>query len=149
MLTFTRHLEFLMKLVKAISVLFVLLFIYACANNQGEIHSSYDPISINDASTERSATIEVAGDLFIWMVDNNREIDFINAFFGFGLDSIRVKGGLHSLYGHLDGQDVLIPTTYYHSGHEYLIDYAIKDNKTHYWVKDLKTNKVVYGREIL
>ena len=138
-----------MKLVKVIPILFVLLFIYGCASNQGEIHSSYDPVSINDASTERSATIKVAGDLFIWMVDNNREVDFIDALFGFGLDSIRVKGGVHSLYGNLDGQDVLIPETYYYSGHEYLVDYAIKDNKTHYWVKDLKTNKVVYGREIL
>jgi hypothetical protein len=140
-----------MKLVKITSTLLTVLFISACSTSitTGELKDSYSPVAINNADVNNSATIKVADGIIIWKVDGERQVNFLKVMFGNGFDSIIVTEGKHSFSGSFKGKDINVGQVYYKSGNEYLLDYVVKGDRIHYWIKDLTTNEVVYGKEFL
>jgi hypothetical protein len=139
-----------MKLVKVTSALLAILLISGCTSiTKGEQRGSYTPVAINNADVNNSATIKVADGIIIWKVDGERQVNFLKVMFGSGFDSILVTPGKHSFSGSLKGKDINVFNTNYKSGHEYLLNYVIKSDTIHYWVKDLTSNEVVYGKEFL
>lgn len=120
-----------------------------CSSKQlGEPKANYEPKYINKLSEDNLAYIKVAKELGIWRVDRNREANFINVMLSGGLDSIKVKEGKHTLSLSFKGKDIHIGQVYYKKGHEYFVDYVFEGKRIYYWVKDINTNDVVYGKEI-
>ena len=140
------------KIITGIMILSIILGLSGCGASyyEGQLKSSYNPISMNGASKDKGAIIKVADGLIIWKVDEERKVSFVKVMFGKGLDSIVVNEGKHTL-SCSRGMDINIGSINYKSGHEYFIDYLeIVDGRRksiHYWVKDLTDNKIIFGKE--
>lgn len=115
--------------------------------DNGEVKSEYSPVYIDKAPDSELAYIKSADNLIIVTVNGERKVNFAKVALGQGIDSIKIKEGYHIIMLHL-GMDIHIGKTFYKKGHEYFIDYAKKNRKVYYWVKDITENKVVYGKEM-
>jgi len=114
----------------------------------GEPKPRYKPTYIDQVAETELAYIKVANGLGIWSVDNKRIVSAARLMFGNGVDSVKVKEGTHSFRARYKKTDFTVGTAKYEKGHEYFLDYVAYSSKIFYWVKDMTTNKVVYGKEI-
>ncbi len=120
---------------------------------EADVRSEYYPFAVENVKEDKAATIKTVNGVSIFKVDDNRIANLFEAMAG-KHDSILVAEGSHTLVGskRSTGRDMYIGKAFYQANHEYLIDY-IEEREgrtitTHYWVKDITENKIVFGKEI-
>jgi len=143
------------RLIYILSIIFIGLNFNGCVYKMAydSMNSEYDKVYYIDKLKESElALIKTTEPLIIVTVDNKRKVNFAKVTIGIGIKAMKIKEGIHTIMGY-KGVDINIGKVFYKKGHEYLIDYKIGDTsygrtKIHYWVKDITTNEIVYGKEI-
>lgn len=120
---------------------------FSGGKDDGELKASYKPLAIDDGPVSELAVIKAADNLIIVTVDGKRYSNFVKVMVGKGVAAVIVKEGRHTILGFL-GVDLNIGSVFYKKGHEYFIDYARRSPKVHYWVEDLTTGEIVYGKKV-
>lgn len=132
------------------ALLLMTIMVIGCASNSiSQMRESYTYTSIEGADKENGAIIKCGQGTYIWAVDGNRKVSALQLLLSGneGLDSIIIKDGYHSISAAVRSGGFEIGTVKYESGHEYFIGTYANGNKLHYWVEDLTTQKVVYGKK--
>ncbi len=140
-----------------IGLLISLLAIAGCSKSYSYFEASarteYFPFAVKNVEKGKAAFIKAADGVSIFKVDGERVANMFEAMAG-KHDSVLVAEGSHTLVCSLrsNGRDMYIGKAFYKANHEYLVDFASENDgrttTTHYWVKDLTDNKVIFGKEM-
>jgi hypothetical protein len=120
----------------------------------GNIIKKYEIEDVALAEIDKAAIVKVTSGLFIWKIDQNQIVNKFDLNFRWGKRpaAVRVAKGRHTLFikGRKSKIAIMINGLDVKVGHEYLVEYIVKNEKHYsrvfYWVKDLTTGQIVYGK---
>lgn len=131
-----------------IYVISIILLLSGCATNYqpGEMSDDYSPYSFNLEADKPVVVVKAAKGTRFWEVDGKRIASIPSMMFGGGYDSIKVNAGVHS-FSASRGRDMNIGNVNLLEDHEYYLNHLKADDRIYYWLEDITTKKVIYGRK--
>lgn len=127
------------------------LILTGCAGfgyQEASMRGSYDPVIPEGVDSSNAALIKAAGSMQFIKVGSHRVGGGFKEMFTGSPDSVYVEEGRHTITAKYGETPINVGAANYVAGHEYLLDYMSNGSRIYYWVKDLTTGDVVYGREL-
>ncbi len=142
---------------KNIILTIIALGLMGCSSvyQSGNIIEKYKIEDVALTEINEAAIIKVTSGLFIWKIDQSQIVNKFDLNFRWGKrpTAVRVAKGKHTLFikGSESKITIMIDRLDVKAGHEYLIEYIAKREKHYgrvfYWVRDLTTGQIVYGKK--
>lgn len=135
------------RVFKNIVILSIVAVIAGCATSYtpGKMKNSYQPYMHTSAKGESSIVVKASNGTRFWQVDGKRIASIPSMMFGGGYDSIKVSPGMHS-FSASRGMDLDIRRVELKAGNEYYLNHLQADKRIYYWLENLTTKEVVWGK---
>jgi len=134
-------------MLKKILLLSFVTFVSGCATSYtpGEMKNNYKPFTHSSAKGGVDITVKASNGTRFWKIDGERIASIPSMMFGGGYDSIKVSPGVHS-FSASRGIDLDVDGVELKVGNEYYLNHLQADKRIYYWVENLTTKEIVWGK---